>query len=436
MRLRITVLAAVIAAFAFAAVAGTAGAAPHHNRGLTIHAVPHRIIAGEAVLIYGQLKGPDHANQLIRLYHRINPNPRFSLISVTRTDSAGRYEFTRAEGIVETNRSWFVRGPGLTHSRTVHERVAALVTLAASASSGTTGHALVFSGHVTPLHGGERVLLQVQKGSGDDWATLASARLTFVGSHTNPGGANPSTYEISYAWRTPGERNVRVLFPGDSRNTAGASDPVAIVIEQAQVSDFTINTSDPIVPDGQPATISGKLYRPDTTTPEPNTRVSLFARMPGQSPYHEVQSTSTGADGSYSFTVQSTTNELYQVRTTFAPPRSSAVLFEGVQDVVTMTASSSTSTVGGHITFTGNVSPGKSGHVVYLQKFGQDNEWHTVEVRILHSKSNFHFGWTFGTAGAKQFRARIFGGQVNIGGASAPVTIDVTQPPLSSLPTG
>ena len=63
MRLRITVLAAALAALAFAAVPGIAGAAPQHNRGLTIHAVPDHIIAGEAVLIYGRLKGPDHANQ-------------------------------------------------------------------------------------------------------------------------------------------------------------------------------------------------------------------------------------------------------------------------------------------------------------------------------------------------------------------------------------
>ena len=143
-----------------------------HNRGLTIHAVPHHIIAGEAVLIFGQLKGPDHANQVIPLYHRINPNPGFSLIGVTKTNATGQYEFTRQEGIVDTNRSWFVRGPGMTHSRTVHERVAALVSLAASSTSGLTRHPIVFSGHVTPDHAGSVVALQEQKGSSDDWRTI------------------------------------------------------------------------------------------------------------------------------------------------------------------------------------------------------------------------------------------------------------------------
>ena len=99
-----------------------------------------------------------------------------------------------------------------------------------------------------------------------------------------------------------------------------------------------------------------------------------------------------------------------------------------------MAASSTTSTVNGHITFTGNVSPDQAGHVIYLQKAGSDGDWHTVEVRFVNNQSDFHFGWTFGTAGAKQFRARITGGPANVGGASAPVTVEVTQPPLASLP--
>ena len=100
MRLRITVLACALTACASAAVPSLAGAAPVHNRGLTIHAVPQHIIAGEAVLIYGQLKRADHANQVIRLYHRINPNPGFSLIGTTRTNANGQYEFTDRKSVV------------------------------------------------------------------------------------------------------------------------------------------------------------------------------------------------------------------------------------------------------------------------------------------------------------------------------------------------
>ncbi len=431
MRLRLTVLACALAACAFTAVSGVAAAAPRHNRGLSIHAVPHQIIAGEPVLIYGQLKGPGDANQLIRLYHRINPAPYFSLIGTTRTDSLGRYWFTRAEGIVLSNRSWFVRGPDGTHSATVHELVSAAVSIASVPAAvngevnGTTRHPIVFSGHVVPNHVGGHVLLQAENGTGNRWTTLTSGRI----------GAG-SNYQISYAWRTPGERDVRVVFAGDARNTEGISDSLGIQIQQTEVPGFSIQSSDPVAVNGQPATISGVLDQPQSTNPEPSTSVSLFARMPGNTGYKLLQSTTTGANGGYSFTVQSDTNELYQVRTTFKPARQSAVLFQGVQDVVTMSASSSTSTVNGHITFQGTVSPGKPGHVIYLEKLGRDDQWHVVEVRYVSSRSTFQFGWTFGTAGDKQFRARITGGLANVGAASPAVTVDVSQPPLAALPTG
>jgi hypothetical protein len=430
MRFRLTVLACALTACAFIAIPGVASAAPQHNRGLSIHAVPHQIVAGDPVFIYGQLKGPDNANQPIRLYHRIYPASSFSLISTTHTDSLGRYEFIRAEGIVLSNRSWFVRGPAATHSRTVSERVAAEVSIASVPAavngtvSGTTRHPIVFSGHVVPAHAGGRVLLQAEKGTTNNWTTLKRGQI-------GPG----SNYQISYAWRTPGERDVRVVFPGDLRNTAGISDSLGIQIQQTQVPGFSIQSSDPVVVNGQSATISGVLDKAGTTTPEPSTSVSLFAKGPGDSVYKLVQTTTTGPDGGYSFTVASDTNELYQARTTFAPIRASAVLFQGVQDTVTMSASSPTSTVNGHITFQGNVSPGKAGHVIYLEKLGRDDQWHVVEVRYVNPNSTFQFGWTFGTAGPKQFRARITGGPVNVGAASAPVTVDVTQPALSALPT-
>jgi hypothetical protein len=427
MRLRITVLACALSALASAAAPSFAGAAPLHKRGVSIHAVPQHIIAGEAVLIFGQLKGPDHANQVITLYHRINPNPGFTVIGATKTNANSQYEFTREEGIVDTNREWFARGPGNTHSRTVRERVDALVSLAASSASGLTRHPIVFSGHVTPDHSGGVVALQEQKGSSDDWTTIKMARI----------GAG-SNYTISHAWRVPGAYDVRVKFRGDARNTPAVSDIATVVIEQTEVPGFSINTSDPVVQNGQAVTISGVLDSPASTTGEPNTSVSLFAKVPGTGgPYRELNTTTTAADGSYSFAnVASSTNELYLVRTTFAPSRHTAVLFEGVQDVVTMSSSSSTSTVDGQIVFTGSVSPDKAGHSIYLQKLGSDGDWHTVEVRFVNSASTFQFGWTFGTAGTKEFRARITGGPANVGGASAPVTIVVSQPPLSTLPTG
>ena len=95
----------------------------------------------------------------------------------------------------------------------------------------------------------QRVFLQVQKGATDNWSTVAGTRLGLG-----------SAYTISCYWRMPGERVVRVLFPGDRRNIAGASDPLSITIQQHQVPDFMINSTDPVIQVGQSATIFGKLY--------------------------------------------------------------------------------------------------------------------------------------------------------------------------------
>jgi hypothetical protein len=422
-RLCIAVLATALSALTFVALPGISTAAPTHNHGLTIDASPNPIVAGDPVLIYGQLNVADQANQTVRLYHRINPQPFFTLIGVTKTDAQGFYEFTRAEDIVLTNRNWFVRGPSDTHSRTVHERVAAEVSLAANQTSGDTLHPLIFTGHVTPDHAGQRVYLQAQKGASDDWTTLKGGRL-----------GPDSNYSISNRWRIPGERDVRVLLPADVRNTAAASTPVALTIQQTQIPDFTINSSPPIITIGGSATISGTLDQAGRTTGEPNTSVTLWEGYSVGGPFKSIQSVVTGSDGSYSFAEQPTQNEVYFVRTTVSPFRHTARLFEGVQDTVTLSASSTTSTVGGSVTFTGSVTPDKAGHVVYLERMGKDGDWHLVEIGFVNASSNFQFGWTFGTSGVKTFRARITGDGQNVGGASPPVIVTVSPVPVSSLP--
>lgn len=164
--------------------------------------------------------------------------------------------------------------------------------------------------------------------------------------------------------------------------------------------------------------------------------MTLWARDVNQLQFAPVANTTTGSDGSYSFAPQAPAdNTVYQVRTTLPPRRHSAVLFEGIQDVLSLTPSSTTSEVGGHVTFTGTVLPDKAGHVIYLQRLGADGDWHNEEIRLVTHASTFQFGWTFGNAGTFQFRARITGADGNVGGASAPVTIQVALTPNpSALP--
>jgi hypothetical protein len=420
MRLRLAVLATVVTALAAVAVTSVAIAAPRHNRGLTINAIPNPILAGEGVFIYGRLNSPPVGGQTIVLYHHLaGSGLGYSKVAETTTDSRGFFEFPRAEQVVMTNRSWFVREAGIhqIHSRTIYERVAALVSLNPNVSSVVTGQPVTFTGSVTPNHAGDRIELQELNKAGTSWVNLKSGVI-------GPG----SNFSLIYRWRVPGSHNVRALLPADARNIRSASNAVTLTIQQKQVPGFTINTSDPIISYGQSATISGVLDQAaSTTTGEADTPVTLWARNAYQTTFTPIADTTTGAGGSYTFTPQTPTyNTLYQVRTTLAPRRHSAVLFEGVQDVVNMTPSSTNSTVGGSVTFVGTVLPDKAGDPIYLQRLGADGNWHNVEIRTVTTGSTYQFGWTFGKAGTYQFRARIYGDRANVGGASTPVTITVS----------
>lgn len=428
MRLRLAVLASLLGTLLVVAAPAVTSAHPRHNQGLTIHVAPKPIIAGEGVLIYGQLDSNPVAGQHIVLYHHLALSGRgFTKIGEITTDAHGFYEFTRAEGVVETNRSWYVREAGIhaIHSRTVREKVAALVSLTADETTVDTRRPVTFSGHVDPNHRFQRVVLQVQKGATDDWRTIKVGRLDAG-----------SDYSITDRFRLPGQRAVRVLFRGDARNARGVSDPVTIIVQQAQVPDFTIHSSDPIIPFGQSATISGTLYANNTTTSEPNTPVTLCSRTLTVTTFTCDTATVTGRDGGYSFTVAPVSNEVYYVETTLAPHRRTAGLFEGVRDTVTMTATPGNVQAGQPVAFNGSAMPDKSGDVVYLQRLGADNEWHTIDVTTIKVDSTFEFSRVFGTAGTKSLRARIPGDPSNVGGASAPVTVTVTVPPASSLPQG
>jgi hypothetical protein len=430
MRSRFAVPASLLAALAAAAIPASAAAAPQRNHRLTINATPNPITTGDAVLIYGQLNQAKPGHKLIILYHRVNPASTFSVVQTTLTDATGFYEFTRAEGVVTTNRSWFVRspGPGNAHSRTVHERVAGALTLAANSVTGDTNHPLTFTGSILPatVHAGERVFLQQLSGdTGDDWSTIGNGVIEAS-----------STYSITHKFFQPGVRDLRVVFRGDVRNTKASSDPLTVTIQQTQNSTFTINTSDPTIVVGSPVTISGVLYAPGSTTvPMPATSVTLRGHLHGAA-YAPITSTITGADGSYSFTQMPSHNEVYQVRTTFTPPkrRLTAQVFEGVKDMVTISASSTSSTVGGTVTFTGTVTPDKAGHVIYLERKGADGDFHVVKTGRVNGSSAYTFKWTFGSPGTKTFRVFIPGGNANVGAASTPVDITVSLPPVTSLP--
>jgi hypothetical protein len=421
MRTRVSVLAAIVCGLTTLSVAlpGVAGAAPRHNDGLTIAATPNPIPSGEGVLIYGQLKGSDVANQTIDLYHRLALQPNYTLVSTTKTNQYGFYEFTRAEGVVLTNRNWFAIGPNGTHSRTVHERVYSAVTLTAGTAGAQTRQPVTFTGTVSPSHNGQRVLLQEQTAvSGNGWHTIASG-------YTAGGYADQSSsFTIQHAFKIAGDYTLRAYFPTDPRNLAGASDPVTVSIQQAQNPTFTIATSNPLTADGQPVTIFGTLDQKGTTTPDAGTAVTLYGRTANGS-FAALANTVTGADGSYTFTQTPANNTIYRARTS-KPYQATAPLYEGVQETVTMTPSTTSTQEGSVVTFSGTVAPDHSGHELFLQRQGPGGHWINVASGYLTTGSKYSLPYQFGQTGSFAVRTRIYGGPENVGGASAPATITVS----------
>jgi hypothetical protein len=411
----LTLLVSLLAALSAIALPGAANAAPRQDDGLTINAVPQQIIAGEGVTLYGRLTGPDAGHRAVRLFHRVGSNRGFTLVGVTTTDANGYYEFTRAEGVVLTNRSWFVRGPAQAHSRTVNERVSALVSLAAPATQVQTSHWAVFTGNVAPGHAFERVVLEQRRAGTDQWQTLTT-RFTGRGSH----------YRIAYRWRVPGVYELRVTFPGDRRNVRTSSDPITETVQQTQMPAFTINSSAPVINLGGATTISGVLITPGSTAVDGNVPITLLGRPTGQRSFTALAAATTGPDGSYRFTQAPTTNMTYLVEATQTPGRRSAALFEGVHSVISATTDSMSGATGSTLTFTGSVIPGSTGGIVYLQRLGDDGDWHNVAVTVTNPASGYSVATTLGDPGSETFRARVLGNGVNLGGASAPMTVTVS----------
>jgi hypothetical protein len=415
MRLRSTVLVSLLTTLG---VAGVADAAPRHNHGLTLATVPSHISAGDPVLLYGRLGGPNAGERTIRLYHRIAGAARFTYVSRTKTDSAGRFEFTRADGVVLTNRRWFVRGPDGSHSRTVAERVDPLVSLVADTANADTLHTFTLSGAVAPGHAGEAVLLQERSGTGDDWHTVRSGRL----------GAG-STYAIPFRRRVPGEFDLRTVFPGDRRNTRGASDPVTLTVQQAQRPGFTITSAAPVITVGETTTLGGVL------SGGADAPVTLLERVAGSSGFSAVATTTASADGGYSFTVAPAHNTWFMVRTEKRPAKRTAVLYEAVRYAVTARSSTTSAHPGETVTFSGTVIPSRpGGEVVYLQRLGADGDWHTVGATITNAAAAYTVTTSVGSAPSERFRVRALGDGLNRTSVSPVTTVTVTSPPVSTLP--
>jgi hypothetical protein len=422
MRVR-SICAFAAAALSVLAVAPT-GADARAGYRVSIFAAPNPIVAGDAMLIYGKLsngRGKPVANQRVSLWHRVNPSPIFTPIQRTTTDANGNYEFPRADGVVISNRNWFVVVDG-TRSRTVHERVFAEISLTTSTTSADTRTPVTFTGTVSPNHAGERILLQRQVGkTGDDWRRIGVSTI-------GAGGA----YSITHVFHRPSElgpATIRTVLAGDARNLRTPSNPVELTIQQAQNANLMLSPSTPTIIVGQSVTLSGKLVTPANKLPVAGQVVTLYAHTDGQR-YAPVGASVTAPDGSFSFNQSPVNNSAYQVR---AGGRVSAQVFEGVHDAVSIATSSSAAVVGQTIQISGSVQPEKTGHIIYLQIRNRSGDFQSIQSTFVGSGSQYVFDHQLVSPGTKTYRVLITGGPENLGAASTTVVVTVAPAPAAAL---
>jgi hypothetical protein len=424
MKARSLIAAALVAAGSSVALVlpQAASAAPRAHHRISIRATPNPALAGDDVVIGGRLSGPANVGRRVLLYHEPALQHVFTLVETTKTIAGGFYGFNRLPGVVDTNRKFFVISDGVV-SRVVRERVEALVDLNAPGNTNvTTGVPMVFTGTVDPPHVGGTLLLQRQNAviGGDDWHTIGHGTI-------GAGGA----FSITHTFVVPGDANIRVLLRPDVLNVRSPSEPISLQISQKQNPNLSINSSVDPIAEGGSTTISGTL-----TSGASGVLVTLLGHTHTSSGFTPIATAPTTTGGAYSFAPQSPVlNTFYKVQAAASPAVHSAVLFEGVKSVVTATASPTTVMIGQTVTFTGGVTPNKTGHIIYLQRLGKDGDFHTVETGTVGAGSLYtisHQVVDLGT-GTDTFRTLVPGGPDNQNGASPtiPITITPNVAPLS-----
>jgi phage protein U len=424
MRIR-NLVPAVVAVTSLLALAPAAASAhkhpsPNGRCEVNINVAPHQITAGDSVVVFGRLRCNDQskaASQTVKLLQHASGTPGFSVVGTTTTDARGFYELTPTS--VNTNSVFYVRSH---RAASGHRRVkvAAQVTLNGPAE-GTqllTGPAnkVTFTGTVTPADAGARVILQRQNAAtGNEWHRIDIGTVEASGA-----------YSIIHTFIVPGDANLRVLVRSQSRNIPSPSNVLTYEISQTQNSALTIEASADPISYGQSVTLSGVAAG---VANKPATLLARTARQHGFAPVAEV---STNGSGNYTFPAQSPIDStFYEVK---SAGKISAVLYEGVKDVLTAQVSQTTVQAGQALTFSGTVAPDHTGHTIYLERQNASGPgFHVVEIATVGSGSAYSIAHTVYDPGTKVFRVRIPGGPENEGAVSTPFTIQVTSAPLAAL---
>ena len=276
------------------------------------------------------------------------------------------------------------------------------------------------------------MILQRQNAlTGNQWRRIDSGVVEATGNFT-----------ITHTFVVPGDANIRVLVRSQRRNVPSESNILTDTVSQAENPELTIQASADPISSGEAVTITGKV------AVGANRSLTLMARTARQSGFTPIAQTTSNSSGEYSFPAQSLLNSTFYRVDAGQPvcppgeacpaialkPVSSAVLYEGVKDVLSAQASPTTVQAGQSVTFSGTVAPDHTGHVIYLERQdARGTGFHVIQLSFVGAGSAYSIVHQFYDAGSKVVRVYIPGGPENQGAPSQPFTIQVTPAPASAL---
>ncbi|HEY1592437.1 MAG TPA: alkaline phosphatase family protein [Solirubrobacteraceae bacterium] len=191
-----------------------AAAAKPRSPTATIAAAPNPSVPGQLVKITGRLTGPRHGHALVLLWRKLPGSKRFHPTEGTRTDRSGNYSMTAA---IDGNRWWYVTAAGA-QSRTVHQRVPALISLIPSDTRAAPGDQVRFSGDVSPSHAGAQLVLE-RLGPGG-WRPVGQGGID-----------RQSSFSIGYAFPAEGAYQMRAYLKWGAHNINSYSLPIPIQVK-------------------------------------------------------------------------------------------------------------------------------------------------------------------------------------------------------------
>lgn len=191
--------------------------APCTPGALSIASSPDPSTAGRKVVISGGMTSNPVSGAQVALWRKLSGQSSFHQIAQTTTDSAGQYTFTMKPGSVNADQQFYVTAGGLT-SPTVQQQVDALVGLVAASHTVGAGQPLALSGHVTPSHAGQVVLIEQRRGGA--WAVIGRPRLSHA-----------SKYAMSHRFAHAGAVKLRAVLQGDARNNRSNSPTVTVTVK-------------------------------------------------------------------------------------------------------------------------------------------------------------------------------------------------------------